>query len=1325
MIVENNSNNNRGVIDGGIDESFTYFFPKKTSSGTGLSWISKEQYLRNDITCKYLNCQLCKLNNNSNINNQNNIEFKGNQLLLDNNNNNNNNKEDDIEEEIMITIADIDTVLEYLEIMELGDTNFKNIVILETVYKYVQYNSGPKFFDRLKQLIFQTEKSICYFSNELFTQTFLDRDNSSTLEIHQNKIICKAVQWYINHFNQLQEKENNKKKYRVILLSNNESLIQTVNSIKTTTTKTTTTTTTKTTKTIEIMTLLEYLEILNKKKNYNQEKNKELLDLYESINQLLTEKKQQQLESIGGNNETLFTRYLNDDKLHSELKSGNIISGKIHINQHNRDESFVKISSSNGIATNQTLSGFHGDKVMIIGKFNQNRAVHGDKVGVSLLPEDQWLPYETSLNFDDDDDDDNNDNNDDDNNNNDIDEDILKKNEKLKIPTGKVVGIFQRNWRDYIGTVEKNTSLFTNFLMVVPFDYRIPLIRVPTKNPAQYIGKRLIVRMDSWDLNSNYPIGHYVSSVGESGSLETELSVLMVEHDISLKQWPQSILKCLPESSEQLPWKIPKEEKAYRRVLENHHIMSIDPLGSKDIDDAISIGYPSDDIVEIGVHIADVSHFVKEGSSLDLEAKRRGTTIYLPDRRFDMLPAVLSEDVCSLRGGLPRCAMSVVWQFKRGTNIILNTWFGRTIIHSSAELHYQLAQDIIDGKIIDGKDKDSDVTNGGIKAGYKHRVFNGITIKDIKKDLLELRSIFKLLQKERFDNGALDLESIEVRFQFNSKDSSQPEKIILKNDLEIHQLVAEYMILANAHVATKIHSVFPSSALLRRHPKPSQINFHSIKSYFEHCGFELSTKTNKELQESLASAVDLGGDIYINQILKLKTVNVVSEAVYFSTGSVNVNEYYHYGLALEKYTHFTSPIRRYSDIIVHRQLWNSLNQSNGKFGGKSPIIFENSSSLSYDNFSITQLTDHLNIRNRASKTVQRDATELFQSLYFKHFPKENVLAIITDIRSNGFACFIPEFGLRSRVFLKKDSQYLLPTSVYPHSINGDVKDIEFNETKITIKFINENSKNLILSIFDHVKVNIHTEDDNYHLPPIKLDLIEILNKKNNNNSNNNNNNNYKNKKTNNNNSSNNNNNSLKNNIDNNNDNNNISKDKKTLIEEIKKGEKSLKNEENNILSDPNSLEFIQSSSTDNSNTLFGLTQKFSNLSIIKENGSKINYNLGLKLPIKTNTTTKPNTNKIETTTTTTTTTIKQPLKLWSMTESECKQYKKKSEQNLRDSISSKYQTLYKDNDIDSQDSLENVGPNLSIKEKYSYEINKAERDFKKSNFQTQQAKRKF
>jgi DIS3-like exonuclease 1 len=328
--------------------------------------------------------------------------------------------------------------------------------------------------------------------------------------------------------------------------------------------------------------------------------------------------------------------------------------------------------------------------------------------------------------------------------------------------------------------------------------------------------------------------------------------------------------------------------------------MSIDPIGCEDVDDAISVRRLDNGNLEVGVHIADVTHFVSPGSLTDLEARRRATTVYLADRRYDMLPPVLSAQLCSLLGGVERYAVSCIWELHPRTFAVKEVWYGRTVIKSSYKLCYEHAQDIINGKTaLEMKEVVSELA--GMQGEELSRKFGEVA------EALELLSgVARAWQGARQREGALNLESTEVQFEFEERkvDSIRP-----KAHLEIHETVAECMIMANHWVARKIADTFPGQAILRLHPPPKKENFEQLLACAGSKGWTVQTDSNKALAESLNRCSDTA-DPTVNLLLRSLATLAMVQAVYFSTGSVAREDWRHYGLALDRYTHFTSPIRR-------------------------------------------------------------------------------------------------------------------------------------------------------------------------------------------------------------------------------------------------------------------------------------------------------------------------------------------------------------------------------------------------------------------------------
>lgn len=325
---------------------------------------------------------------------------------------------------------------------------------------------------------------------------------------------------------------------------------------------------------------------------------------------------------------------------------------------------------------------------------------------------------------------------------------------------------------------------------------------------------------------------------------------------------------------------------AQRVDLRDVCICSVDPPGCTDIDDALHCRRLPNGNLEVGVHIADVSHFIRPGNALDKEASQRATTVYLVDKRIDMVPELLSSNLCSLRGNEVRFAFSCVWEVDDEANI-LNRKFHKSIIESKKAMTYEEAQLIID----DASQHD-----------------------DIAISLRELNKLAKILKRRRIDSGALVLASPEIRFQIDNE-THDPIEVEAKKMRDTNSMVEEFMLLANVSVAEKIEKEFPECAMLRRHPEPPQTNFEPLIKAGRNQGFEIETSTGRKLAMSLDEA-NKAHNPYFNTMLRILATRCMMQAVYFISGTTDKSEFFHYGLAAPIYTHFTSPIRRYVTTIV-------------------------------------------------------------------------------------------------------------------------------------------------------------------------------------------------------------------------------------------------------------------------------------------------------------------------------------------------------------------------------------------------------------------------
>ncbi|KAG5035980.1 hypothetical protein JHK87_010890 [Glycine soja] len=543
-------------------------------------------------------------------------------------------------------------------------------------------------------------------------------------------------------------------------------------------------------------------------------------------------------------------------------------------------------------------------------------------------------------------------------------------------PSGRIVGIIKRNWHSYCGSLEPMPmpagSGGIAHALFVSKDRRIPKIRIQTRQLENLLDKRIIVAVDSWDRQSRYPSGHYVRTIGEIGDRDTESEVVLIENDINTRPFSSQVLACLPP----LPWVVSSEDLSnpIRKDLRHLRVFSVDPPGCKDIDDALHCHVLPNGNFEVGVHIADVTNFVYPGTPLDDEAAQRGTSVYLVERRIDMLPKPLTEDICSLRSDVERLAFSVIWEMTPEADIIA-TSYTKSVIKSSAALSYVEAQARMDDS----------------------RLMDPITA-----DLRNMNSLAKKMRLRRIERGALTLASAEVKFQIDTE-THDPLDIGMYQIREANQMVEEFMLAANVSVAQQILKSFPLCSLLRRHPTPTREMLEPLLRTAAAVGLHLDVSSSKALADSLDHAV--GDDPYFNKLIRILATRCMTQAVYFCSGDLSPPEYHHYGLAAPLYTHFTSPIRRYADVIVHRLLAASLGIS------KLPPVFQ-------DSLQLTSIADNLNYRHRNAQYAGRASVELHTLIYFRKRPTDTEGRIV-KIRSNGFFVFVPKYGIEGPVYLTK------------------------------------------------------------------------------------------------------------------------------------------------------------------------------------------------------------------------------------------------------------------------------------------------------------------
>ncbi|KAL1815638.1 hypothetical protein ACET3Z_018212 [Daucus carota] len=512
----------------------------------------------------------------------------------------------------------------------------------------------------------------------------------------------------------------------------------------------------------------------------------------------------------------------------------------------------------------------------------------------------------------------------------------------LKRPTGKVVAIIESSsYRDgVVGILDVKQWIFSRedctenckpvnlplslysveYIPFVPTDSKFPKMMVPVSGLPDCIQKRLEVgdatieaelvaaRVVDWGEEDDVPEAHVIRVFGFGADVEAHIAAILFENAIHSCEFPPEILSCLPSVN----WVVPQKEYQNRRDIRDLCVFTIDPASATDLDDALSVEWLSSGIFRVGVHIADASYFVLPGSALDVEAQFRSTSVYLLRRKFPMLPSLLSENLGSLNPGVERLAFSIFW----GINFsgeVLDRWIGRTIIQSCCKLSYEQAQDIIDGKF--------DVENFTASENGLPHVHGKFQWSHVVKSVKSLHAVSKTLQGKRYTDGALSLNNPKLNFLFDEDGS--PYDCVISRIKDSQLFVEEFLLLANRTAAEVITRAYPSTALLRRHPEP---NLHKLKEFESFCskhGLNVDTSSSGKLHLSLTHIKqELKDDFVLFDILLSYATRSMQIATYFCSGNLEDCEadWGHYSLAVPLYTHFTSPLRRYPDIVVHRTL---------------------------------------------------------------------------------------------------------------------------------------------------------------------------------------------------------------------------------------------------------------------------------------------------------------------------------------------------------------------------------------------------------------------
>ncbi|GAA95499.1 uncharacterized protein L969DRAFT_101606 [Mixia osmundae IAM 14324] len=981
----------------GVQQTKRHFM-RKTAKGRVIKVI-REQYLRNDLPCGSLCCRDCgslyvpddvpRLNMTAQ-------ERAGRRA------------QDDVQGPVLSSqgrpplqgssashylVIDTNIALHQMDLLESSHFG-QDIILLQTVIDETRHRSLP-LYNRLRALIADEDRRVYTFWNEARNDTYAQKVDGETINDRNDRAIRQAVRWYSRHL--AKQSRKGKSTPDIVLVSDdagNRGKAQaegiTVYSTKT------------------------YVDAMP------TEASTYLVDLVARVGHVSDPE-----DLISSTKPTsFFSEYLPLGELQSGVASGRYLQGHFNPNPYNYLEGSV-------------MGGGLQKPILLVGREAMNRSTAGDLVVVQLLPSTQWKraadqvvdrdavakdddPEETTEEPDSTD---------------------AKEQKETAVsdqgqaqPTGRVVGILRRAWRSYVCHLDTSTlapaaleSLGTQSVFAVPTDRKIPRIRIRTRQISALVGQKFLVSIDSWEVSSRSPEGHFIRALGTVENKEAEIESLLLEWDVPYRPFSGSVLKCLPAEGD--TWHVPPKQDGGpawrgREDLRELNICSIDPPGCQDIDDALHARMLPNGNVEAGVHIADVSYFVHPDNPMDAEAASRGTTVYLVDKRIDMLPALLGTNLCSLRPYVERLAFSVIWELDSNANIV-STRFTKSVIASKAAFTYEAAQ----------KHKDDQTQTDELAQNI--RLLNKLAI---------------ALRGKRMAAGALNLASPEVKIHMESPESTGPVDVEQKQSYETNSLVEEFMLLANISVAARIQQQFPQTAVLRRHLPPPSDNFDVLTDVLtKRKGVTLDVSSSGRLASSLDECVDPSNPDF-NTLVRIMATRCMLSAEYFCSGSVAANAFGHYGLATPIYTHFTSPIRRYADILVHRQLFAAISST--------PL---HSAMHSRDH--VDGLMSNINKRHRSGQQAGRASVEFYVALALQGKEEASVEAGAGKIREdayvirafkNGVAVFVSKLGLEGLVTFKREVKY----------------DPDRYELSVPT-----NTGAVTIGVFDKVKVEITVEKD--------------------------------------------------------------------------------------------------------------------------------------------------------------------------------------------------------------------------------------------------------
>ncbi|WP_242203290.1 ribonuclease R family protein [Aestuariivivens insulae] len=617
---------------------------------------------------------------------------------------------------------------------------------------------------------------------------------------------------------------------------------------------------------------------------------------------------------------------------------------------------------------------------------------------------------------------------------------VYKRRKRGKME-GEITNVIKRAKSDYVGVIQIQKN--SNYAFVVPDSnsmYKDIFVPINKTFKAED-GDKVLVKFEDWPENADSPYGKVVKVLGKPGEHNTEIHAILAEYGLPY-EFPYQV----EEYANTLDTSITETEIAKRRDMRKDLTFTIDPKDAKDFDDALSFKVLDNGLYEIGIHIADVSHYVKEGSVLDEEAYQRATSIYLVDRVVPMLPEILSNNACSLRPHEEKYTFSAVFKINNKAEV-KDQWFGRTVTYSDTRFAYEEAQAIIENNndfdipakagIHNKPDINTEIPQDVSLTG---KAYN--TQPEIAEAILVLDRLAKVMRKKRMKQGAISFDKVEVKF--NLDEDNNPEGVFFKTSKDANKLIEEFMLLANKKVAEFIGKQSPKKTFVYRvHDEPDDSKLAALQNVVGRFGYKLNFKDRKSITSSLNNLLqDVVGKKEQNLVDTL-TIRSMSKAEY-TTQNIG-----HYGLAFDYYTHFTSPIRRYPDVMAHRLLQYYLD------GGKSV------SEADYEE----KCQHSSNMENLATK-AERDSIKYMQIRFMEDHKDQAFAGVISGVTDWGIYVEIIENKCEGMVSIRDitDDQYAFDQQHYAlvgrHTKNmyqlGDEVIVKVKNTDLVKKHLDFN-----------------------------------------------------------------------------------------------------------------------------------------------------------------------------------------------------------------------------------------------------------------------------